>query len=249
MTGPDPSALLGTWTNADSGTVCLNRVRIAPNGDGLAIRPGATHGSADSAPVLLALGYLGADGTDALQAVTADGHGIRLEGNLNAGLLVLCCYSFARAPGRAGLFSREYFARTAAPLGRDTPGGETGGALFHGIDPPTAPGTGALEGQWRNADSNAGVLAGLEIARDGKHLAIRARPRSGAAWRAARAEIFTDVIYGTVSGAAARARLDAGRATIDIQVRETKGVLVIAHYSRPADDAPPRFDREFFHRA
>lgn len=252
MTAPDPSALLGTWTNADSATICLRQVRIEPGENGLTVQPLAAPGGADTAPNLPALGYLGADGTGTGRALAAEGrygeHDIRLEGNLNAGLLVLCCYKYQGKPGRGGLFSREYFSRNSAPP-QNTTDGAADNPLFHGIDPDAEPDTGTLLGDWRNAHSRSGVLEGLQIAGDGPDLDIRPRPRRGADWGAARAVPFTDVVYGFVSGAAARARFEAGGATVDMQVRQTKGVLVIAQYTRPADGAPPHFDRAFFHRA
>ena len=69
-------------------------------------------------------------------------------------------------------------------------------------------------------------------------------------WGEATGSLYTDVVYGEVGGVAAYACFDFGFVVSSMQIREVKGVLVVASFSRFEDGAqrPPSFIREFFYR-
>ncbi|MEM7428898.1 MAG: hypothetical protein AAF441_22655 [Pseudomonadota bacterium] len=253
----DASAICGTWFNADLGTPCLRSVVVTEAAGELQVDLVAAHGNPGDLPVCVGRGYIDNSGRPQFAALTATGStgalDIRLEGNLNAGLLVLCCYTRHRDGSHPGCFSREYFTKAASPWSgyeadKNLPADQQ---LFHGVDLPDVPGTGSLTGRWLNADSGSDGLAELSIGSGGDGLEVQVTARGEIDWGQTTAPTYADVVYGSVGGAAASAHFQFGFAECHLQLRATKGVMVLASHTlfTPEQDRPPEFIREFFHKA
>ena len=233
----DPTPLAGTWTNTNAQTTGCTQIRLAISAGTLQLEARRGERVARGA----ATAYAGRAGTTGV-ALTADVRAgdVRwvFEGNVNQGLLVLGCYQ--TGPDRPAVFSREYFTPRPTTAAHP-PHGE--GTLHRVPDISAAPTLEAYPGTWRNADPRAGLMPSLDLVPVGTtqmslHLAA---PR-----REVPCEVHADIAYGVPSGAALRARDDA--ACCDLQMREVKGVLVVAGFQRPPAK-PPRFVRAFYYRA
>jgi len=252
----DPSGLIGNWTNADPETRCLQGVRVAAQAGILSVGLDPAFGRPDETPTCPAIGYVERADASAFAAITAGGTrgglDLRLEGNLNAGLLVLCCYKTWRDAGRSGCFSREYFSKRAAS------GTATGGdsldpvedPLFHGVDLPERLSPEALLGHWSNPDRHSRGLCDLWISPCAEDVVVSAVAHGHIVWGEATGRLYTDVVDGNAGGVAASARFDFGFVESTLQIREVKGVLVVASFARFETRAQrdPHFIREFFYR-
>lgn len=253
---PDPYALIGNWTNAEPGTRCLRRVRVAEQAGALCVGLDPALGRLDETPSCPVVGYVERADTSAFVALTADasrgGLGLRLEGNLNGGLLVLCCYKTWRDVSRPGCFSREYFSKRAV-LGTAT-GGDgpdpVEDPLFHGVDLPDRLSPEPLLGHWCNADRHSRGLCDVWISPCAEGVTVSAAAHGHIVWGEATGRLYADVVDGNVGGVAASARFDFGFAESTLQIREIKGVLVVASFARFETRAQrnSHFIREFFYR-
>ncbi len=252
----DPSGLVGIWTNADHETCCLRGVHVEAQSGALSVGLDPAFGQPDEVPSCPAVGHVEASNATAFTAITAGctrgGVDVRLEGNLNAGLLVLCCYKTWREASRPGCFSREYFSKRGDP--RSATSGATRVAvedpLFHGVDVPDVLTPETILGHWCNADGNSRGLRDLWISPCDEGVVVSAAAHGDIEWGEATGSLYTDVVYGNVGGVAAYARFDFGFVENSMQIRVVKGVLVVAGFSRFDDRAQrePRFIREFFYR-
>ncbi len=252
----DPSGLVGAWANADPKTCCLRGVRVAAQSAALSVGLDPAFGQPDEFPACAATGYVEAAGATAFSAIEAGcthgGVDVRLQGNLNAGLLVLCCYKTWRDASRADCFSREYFSKRGdrRPATSDDSRASVEDPLFHGVDMPAVLTPETILGRWRNADRHARGLRDLWIAPCEEGVVVTAAAHGDIEWGEATGCLYTDVVYGKVGGVAAYARFNFGFAESSMQIREVKGVLVVASFSRFEDRAQhePFFIREFFYR-
>ncbi len=250
------SELVGTWTNADHETCGLRGVRVAAQSGALSVGLDPAFGQPDEFPWCPAVGHLEASDATAFIAITAGcthgGVDLRLEGNLNAGLLVLCCYKTWCDARRPGCFSREYFSKRGDPRSATSDDTRVAVAdpLFHGVDVPDVLTPETILGHWCNADRQSRGLRDLWIRPCEAGVVVSAAAHGDIERGPARASLYADVVYGTVAGVAAYARFDFGFVESSIQIREVKGVLVVASFSRFEDRAErePCFIREFFYR-
>lgn len=252
----DPSALIGAWSNADHATLCLRGVRVDTRSGALSVNLDPVLGRPDEFPACPAEGFVDTADATAFAALTAEcAHGdldLRLEGNLNAGLLVLCCYKTWRDGSRPGCFSREYFSRQGGPSPSADVDDRVAVAdpLFHGVDPPNALTAETLLGSWHNADRHALGLRALQLSPCDRGVAVAALAHGDIDWGRTTGELYADVVYGKVGSVAARARFDFGFVETSMQIRQVGGVLVVASYARFDDreQRRPSFIREFFYR-
>ena len=201
-------------------------------------------------------GFVDAADATAFTALAAGcNHGnldLRLEGNLNAGLLVLCCYKTWRDGSRPSCFSREYFSKQSGPWPTaDVEGGSVvTDPLFHGVDVPNVLTPEPILGRWHNADRQARGLSDLSIGLDDEGIVVAATACGDIDWGQARGTLHVDIVYSKAGGVVAQARFDFGFAEVSMQIREVKGVLVTASFARFANPAQrkPTFVREFFYR-
>ena len=252
----DPSRLVGNWTNADRETCCLRGIQVEARSGGLSVYLDPACGTPDEFSCCASTGYIDSSEATVFSAFTTcctrGGVDVRLEGNLNAGLLVLCCYKSWRDANRPGCFSREYFSK------RGEPGSATGDdsrvavedPLFHGVEVPEVLTPENILGHWRNADRQARGLRDLRISPCEEGVVVSAAAHGDIEWGKATGRLYTDVVYGDVGGVAAYARFGFDFVESLMQIREVKGVLVVASFSRFEDQAQsnPVFTREFFYR-
>jgi hypothetical protein len=252
----DPADLIGNWINADHETCCLRGVRVDRQSGALSVNLDPAFGNPKQFPSCASVGYLEGSDASAFTAMTAgctsNGYEVRLEGNLNAGLLVLCCYKTWHEEKGGNCFSREYFAKAddaAAPGGGDT-GITTEDPLFHGIDAPKRPAPGAIAGHWRNAERDSQGLNDLVIRACEGGVIVSAAAHGDIDWGDTVGRLYTDVVYGAIGGVAAQARFDFGFAECRMQIRLVGGALIVASYTRfgPEQQREPSFVREFFYR-
>ncbi len=252
----DPSGLVGIWTNADNETCCLRGVLVEAQSGALSVGLHPAFGQPDEVPSCPAVGHVEASDATAFTAITAGcmrgGVDVRLEGNLNAGLLVLCCYKTWREASRPGCFSREYFSKRGDPRSATSDATRVAveDPLFHGVDVPDVLTPETILGHWCNADRHSRGLRDLWISPCEEGVVVSAAAHGDIEWGAATGSLYTDVVYGNVGGVAAYARFDFGFVKNSMQIREVKGVLVVASFSRFEDRAQrePSFIREFFYR-
>lgn len=252
----DPSGLVGNWTNADHETRCLRGVQLEARSGALSIRLDPACGEPAEFPWCAATGYIESSGATAFSAFTAcctrGGVDVRLEGNLNAGLLVLCCYKTRGDAKRPGCFSREYFSKRCEPglAAGDDNRAAVEDPLFHGIEMPDVLTPETIVGHWRNADGHAKGLRDLWIIPCDEGVLVTAAAHGDIEWGEATGRLCTDIVYGNVGGVAGYARFDFDFVESSMQIREVKGVLVVASFSRFEDREKhhPTFVREFFYR-
>jgi hypothetical protein len=172
----------------------------------------------------------------------ADGE-VLLQGILNLGLLVLATYEIPRGGG-AGYFSREFFARRAAPPGPD------GTPVFGPLATPAVD-TAPLLGRWRNAEAAARGLVEITVEDDAGDLAVRALGSGDVGpvdWGPARTGVFACLDEAGKASLSLLASWDFGFLETHLQLRLPAGALASAGFNVFKDGRPSYVTREFFYR-
>lgn len=242
-------ALVGSWRNADRETIGLRAVQVTPTATGLAALVEPARGTAQGEPCQVVPHF--ESGRLDVSTAFAGGGGleaatVRLEANLNAGLLVLACYYTPGSAEQPACFSREYFSKTLPATTESSSLSNQG--LFRGVAAPDRLDPKALLGTWRNAQSDTSGIRDIRIRAREAGLVVSASTTDGSTWEETPGTLYTNVAYGKVHGVAARVSFDHDQGQSALQVREVKGVLVVARFTSTPDQ-PPSFVREFFFRS
>lgn len=225
----DAAPLLGTWTNTNAQTTGCTRVRITLEDHGLMLeaRRGALVGRGLATPH--AQRPEGGPAVAVSAGARADAALWSFEGNINQGLLVLGCYQSAPDVGHA--FSREYFTPQPSP----TPEQDGDDLLFLPAVIPEQPSVDKYVGVWRDA-AGPGTIT---IQQQGEGLTVDVDGTDHPVF------LYANVAYGHVAGAALRVHTE----TDTLQLREVKGVLVVAAFhGANGPGVTATFDRQFFYR-
>jgi hypothetical protein len=179
-----------------------------------------------------------------------DGAGgeVLLQGILNLGLLVLATYEIPRGGG-AGYFSREFFARRAAPPAASP--GPDATTVFGHLAKPAAVDTAPLLGRWRNAEAAARGLVEITVEDDAGDLAVRALGSGDVGpvdWGPARTGVFACLDEAGKASLSLLASWDFGFLETHLQLRLPAGALASASFNVFKDGRPSYVTREFFYR-
>ncbi len=257
----DASPLLGVWHNTSEHAQGLARLEVSETPEGLAVEGVGAGPGAPSWSFHRPRAYRGLGPSPAACGLTAersaDHHRVRLQGNLNLGLLVLCAFrSPLDGPGLQ-YFSREFFA--PFPVGPGPalgPGARAGGRgeIFSAVSMPEAIDPAALVGRWRNAERGARGIREIRIgARAGGDLEARvlgAGPAAPIDWGGERLVPFACVDEAGGRSLGGLAAYDFGFMESHLQVRVPAGTLAVASFNI-FKDGSGRADyttREFFYR-
>ncbi len=186
----------------------------------------------------------------------ADGE-VLLQGILNLGLLVLATYEIPRGGG-PGYFSREFFARRAAPppaSPEPSPGpGSDGTAVFGHLAKPARVDTAPLLGRWRNTEAAARGLAEITVEDGAGGLAVRALgsgEEGPVDWGPARTGVFACLDEAGKASLSLLATWNFGFLETHLQLRLPAGALASAGFNvfKDGSGRPSYVTREFFYRA
>jgi hypothetical protein len=265
------ASLIGTWFNTKRETRGIARLAIAAQRDTLTLRAFGTHsdGLVDwglSSPILTYAAD--AEGTETSAFTTSfelPGARIDLEGNFNRGVLVLACYtSYRGAAQRAPVFLREYYAvraddKQAALFPIVVPLGPSPSTLakLEDLDPgiPVRLDPAAMAGHFVNTKAADPDLLDVTIRDDGQGgcwLRLRGNtPRGPVDWGEVTGQLFTCIEEDSRLSLTLRAVFQLDPMDVIVQVRNNKGVTVIATFAAWKDGSGRAnyFTREFFRRA
>lgn len=188
----------------------------------------------------------------------ADGAGgeVLLQGILNLGLLVLATYEIPRGGG-PGYFSREFFARRAAPPAASPgPGPDATtvfGQVFGHLAKPAPVDTAPLLGRWRNTEAAARGLVEITVEDAAGDLAVRAlgSGEDGPVdWGPARTGVFACLDEAGKASLSLLASWDFGFLETHLQLRLPAGALASAGFNvfKDGSGRPSYVTREFFYR-